>query len=57
MEYERVHWGFGFGDSNKADKSILDFAIAFDLVVTNTFYIKEDEQPITFKIFHQNSRK
>ena len=27
----------------------MDFAIAFDLVVTNTFYIKEDEHLITFK--------
>ena len=45
MGYEKVHGGFDFGDQNEADKSILDFAIAFDLVVTNTFYIKN----ITFK--------
>ena len=26
----------------------MEFAIAFDLVITNTFYIKEDEHLITF---------
>ena len=39
MGHERIHRGFGFGDQNETGKSILDFAIAFDLV-TNTFYIK-----------------
>ena len=40
---------FDLGDQNEADKSILDFAIAFEHVVTNTFYIKYDEHLITYK--------
>ena len=47
IRYERVHGRFGFEDQNKAGKSILDYALAFDLLVTNTFYIKEDEYLIT----------
>ena len=47
--FRTMHRGFGFGDQNEADKSILNFAIKFDLVVTNTFYIKADEHLITFK--------
>ena len=44
-----MHRGFDFGDQNKAGKSILDFAIIFELVVNNIFYIKEDKHLITFK--------
>ena len=39
--YDRVHEGFGFGDQNWAGNSILGFAVGFDLIVTNTFYIKK----------------
>ena len=44
-----VHGGYGFGDRNEAGKSILDFALASDLVVANTMYKKREEHLITFK--------
>ena len=39
--YERVHVGYEFGDLNEAEMSILDFAVAFDLIVANTFFKKK----------------
>ncbi|XP_058211575.1 uncharacterized protein LOC131323748 [Rhododendron vialii] len=47
--YEKVHGGFGFGDLNEGGRRILDFAVAFDLIVENTLYRKQKEHLITFK--------
>ncbi|XP_058217647.1 uncharacterized protein LOC131328767 [Rhododendron vialii] len=47
--YEKVHGGFGFGDLNEGGRRILNFAVAFDLIVGNTLYRKRDEHLITFK--------
>ena len=47
--YERIHGGYGFGDRNEIGESILDFALAYDLVVANTWYKKSEEHLITFK--------
>ncbi|KAI8547554.1 hypothetical protein RHMOL_Rhmol07G0205200 [Rhododendron molle] len=47
--YEKVHGGFGFGDLNGGGRRILDFAVAFDLIVGNTLYRKREEHLITFK--------
>ena len=41
--YERVHGGYGFGDRNEAGVSILDFAVAYDRIVANTFFKKRDK--------------
>ena len=49
MRYEMVNVRFGSGDQNETDKNILNFAVSFDLVVANIFYIKEYEHLITFK--------
>ena len=47
--YEMVHGGYGFGDRNEAGVSILDFAVAYDLILANTYFKKRDEHLITFK--------
>ena len=47
--YEMVHGGYGFGDRNEADVSILDFAVAYDLILANTYFKNRDEHLITFK--------
>ncbi|GMP25558.1 hypothetical protein CsSME_00002369 [Camellia sinensis var. sinensis] len=49
LGYDRVHGGYGFGDRNEAGESILDFALASDLVVANTMYKKREEHLISFK--------
>ena len=48
--YEMVHGGQGFGDRNNFGEAILDFAVAYDLIVANTFFRKRDGHLITFKM-------
>jgi hypothetical protein len=38
--FEGVHWGFGYGDRNQEGKDVLDFHVAYDLFVANTFFRK-----------------
>ncbi|KAL6536568.1 hypothetical protein OROGR_013140 [Orobanche gracilis] len=40
--FESVHGGFGFGDMNEAGNCILDFALAYDLGIMNTWFEKRD---------------
>ena len=47
--YEMVHGGHGFGDRNYSREAIIDFVVAYDLIVTNNFFRKRDEHLITFK--------
>ncbi|XP_071727721.1 uncharacterized protein [Rutidosis leptorrhynchoides] len=46
--YEGAHGGFGFGPRNEEGCSILEFAIAYELVVANSFFKKRDAQLATF---------
>ena len=36
-------------DMNEASINILDFAVAYDLIIANTYFKKRDEHLITFK--------
>ncbi|XP_071708963.1 uncharacterized protein [Rutidosis leptorrhynchoides] len=45
--YEGAHGGFGFGPRNEEGRSILEFAIAHELVVANSFFKKRDAQLAT----------
>jgi len=47
--YESVHGGFGYGDRNNGGVSFLDFAVAYELVIVNSYFKKKDEHLITFK--------
>ena len=38
--FDSVHGGFSFGKRNKPCNSILDFALSYDLILTNTWFIK-----------------
>lgn len=40
--FEQVHWGYGYYIRNDEDKAILEFALAYDLVVANTYFKKRD---------------
>jgi hypothetical protein len=48
--FERVHGGFGYDEHNQEGEDILNFAIAYDLMVANTFFRKKK---ITFNYFQQ----
>lgn len=47
--YGRVHGGYGFRVRNKAGKTIIEFAMAYDLIIANTYFKKRDENLVTFK--------
>ena len=38
--FEAVHGGFGYGSRNQEEEEVFDFAIAFDLMIANTFFRK-----------------
>nr|XP_009784721.1 PREDICTED: craniofacial development protein 2-like [Nicotiana sylvestris] len=46
--YDELHGGFGFGVRNEGGTSLLDFAKALDLVLTNSCFQKREEQLVTF---------
>ncbi|XP_071739812.1 uncharacterized protein [Rutidosis leptorrhynchoides] len=46
--YARARGGFGFGIRNEEGISILEFAVAHDLAVANSFFKKTDAQLATF---------
>ena len=48
-EYERVHGGQGFEEKNELGDTILNFALAFDIVIANTCFKKKEEHLITYK--------
>ncbi|KAL6579357.1 hypothetical protein OROMI_009573 [Orobanche minor] len=47
--FESVHGGFGFGDRNEAENDILDFALAYDLGIMNTWFEKRDSHLVTYR--------
>ncbi|XP_071708832.1 uncharacterized protein [Rutidosis leptorrhynchoides] len=46
--YTGVYGGFGYGVRNEEGRSILEFAVAHDLVVENSFFRKTEAQLATF---------
>ena len=53
--YETIYGGYGFGDRNEASVSKLDFVIAHNLIIANTYFRKIDEHLITFKSWFNKS--
>ncbi|MDL1135817.1 hypothetical protein PS057_20960 [Yersinia pestis] len=47
--YIGVHGGHGYGNRNEEGKNILEFSVAYDLMVTNTFFRKREEHLVTYK--------
>jgi hypothetical protein len=48
-EFERVHEGFGYDEQNQEEKKILNFIVAYGLIVANTFFRKKKK--ISFNYF------
>ncbi|XP_070029241.1 uncharacterized protein [Nicotiana sylvestris] len=47
--YYKVHGSFGFGERNGGGTSLLDFAKAFELVIANSCFLKQEEHLVTFQ--------
>ena len=46
--FEAVHGGFRYGSRNQEEEKVLDFAIAFDLMIANTFFHKRQSYLVAF---------
>jgi hypothetical protein len=46
--FEGVHGGFGYGNRNQEGEGILNFALAYDLIVANTLFRKRISHLVTF---------
>ncbi|XP_046988751.1 uncharacterized protein LOC124594424 [Schistocerca americana] len=46
---ERWHGGWGYGERNEEGKKIVEFEVAFDLVITNTYFQRKREKLITYR--------
>jgi hypothetical protein len=40
--FERVHESFGYGEQNQEGEKILNFIVAYDLIIANTFFRKKN---------------
>ncbi|KAJ1279118.1 hypothetical protein BS78_04G131400, partial [Paspalum vaginatum] len=54
--YELAHGGFGYGSRNQEGEEILDFAVAYDLMIANTFFRKRESHLVTFSSGHHTSQ-
>jgi hypothetical protein len=46
--FDGVYGGFGYGSRNQEGKGILNFALAYDLIVVNTLFTKKVSHLVTF---------
>ncbi|XP_055822000.1 uncharacterized protein LOC129890480 [Solanum dulcamara] len=46
--FDDVHEDFGFEERNGGGVSLLEFAKAFELVIANSYFLKRDNQLVTF---------
>ena len=46
--FEVVQGGFGYVSRNQEGEEVLDFAIAFDLMIAKTFFSKRQSHLVTF---------
>jgi len=51
-----AHGGFGYGSRNREGEEVLDFAIAYNLMVANTFFRKRQSHLVTFSSGHHASQ-
>ena len=49
LGYEGIHGGYGFGKCNMDGERILEFAVANNLVVGNSKFVKKDNHLITYQ--------
>jgi hypothetical protein len=46
--FDEVHGGFGYGSRNQEGEGILNFAIAYDLIIANVLFRKRVSHLVTF---------
>jgi hypothetical protein len=56
VDFDGVHGGFGYGNRNQEGECILNFALVYDLFVTNTLFRKRVSHLVTFSSSHHCSQ-
>jgi hypothetical protein len=46
--FERVHGGFRYGSRNQEGEDVLNFALAYDLLIVNTLFRNRESHLVTF---------
>ena len=54
--FERVHGGFGYSSRNQEGEDVLNFALAYDLLIANTFFRKQWSHLVTFSSGQNSSQ-
>jgi hypothetical protein len=54
--FEGVHGGFGYGERNQEGENILNFAVAYNLMISNTFFRKRQSHIVTFSSGQNSSQ-
>jgi len=47
--YDTSHRGFGYGERNNGGAFILNFAVAYNFLVANSFFKKKEDHLVTFR--------
>ena len=47
--FEHVHGGFGYGSRSQEGEGVLNFALAYDLLIANIFFRKRESHLVTFQ--------
>ena len=53
--FERVHVGFGYGSTSQEGEDVLNFALAYDLLIVNTVF-KRESHLVTFRSGQHSSQ-
>jgi hypothetical protein len=47
--FKRVHGGFGYGSRNQEGEDVLNFGLAYNLLIANTLFRKRESHLVTFR--------
>jgi hypothetical protein len=54
--FEQVNGGFGYGGRNQEGEDVLNFVLAYDLLIANTLFSKRESHLVTFQSGQHSSQ-
>ena len=54
--FEQVHGGFGYGSRSQEGEDVLNFALAYDLLIANIVFKKRESHLVTFRSGQHSSQ-
>jgi hypothetical protein len=43
VKFEKVYWEYWFGKRNETGEKVLDYAVAYELAIINTYFRKQED--------------